>query len=78
MCRGVAFASEDNSLIATLSGCIAGWILDKWVFERVHRLFDEIERNDTLRNEVSRPKTMFFLHLLGIDTNGHAHRPYSK
>lgn len=45
--------------------------LDTWVFERV-------ERSLARREELDQPGTVFFLHLLGLDTAGHGHRPYSR
>ena len=51
--------------------------LDLWVFERVRGLFEEAKLNKTLSERLRQEKAIFFLHLLGIDTNGHAHRPTS-
>lgn len=55
-----------------------GSVLDTWVFDRVKGLFEEAKRNETLNAALHEDKVVFFLHLLGLDTNGHAHRPYSK
>jgi phosphatidylinositol glycan class N len=52
--------------------------LDLWVFERVKKLFQDAKANATLNAELRKEKNIFFLHLLGLDTTGHAHRPYSK
>ena len=52
--------------------------LDWWVFERVKELFKEAESDEKLASKLAQDKVVFFLHLLGIDTNGHAHRPTSK
>ena len=52
--------------------------LDWWVFERVKEFFKSAESNETLARQLAEDKIVFFLHLLGIDTNGHAHRPTSK
>lgn len=52
--------------------------LDIWVFDRVKALFAEAATNSTLDHALRQDKTVFFLHLLGLDTNGHAYRPYSK
>ena len=53
------------------------WILDDWVFERVKGLFEAAKTNATLDAELRKGKNVFFLHLLGLDTAGHSHRPFS-
>ncbi|KAH6132750.1 GPI ethanolamine phosphate transferase 1 [Parastagonospora nodorum] len=53
------------------------WVLDEWVFERVKKLFADAKTNATLDAQLRQEKNVFFLHLLGLDTTGHAHRPYS-
>lgn len=53
------------------------WALDEWVFDRVKGLFEDAKKNATLNAELRKEKNVFFLHLLGLDTTGHAHRPYS-
>ncbi|KAF2795887.1 GPI ethanolamine phosphate transferas-like protein [Melanomma pulvis-pyrius CBS 109.77] len=52
--------------------------LDLWVFDKVKKLFQDAKSNATLNAELRKEKNVFFLHLLGLDTTGHAHRPYSK
>ena len=52
--------------------------LDYWVFDRVKRLFKDAETNEELNAELRQDKLVFFLHLLGLDTTGHAYRPYSR
>lgn len=52
--------------------------LDSWVFERVAGMFEEAGRNETLDAMLRGEKVVFFLHLLGLDTTGHAYRPYSR
>jgi phosphatidylinositol glycan class N len=51
--------------------------LDEWVFDKVRALFAEAKTNATLDAELRKDQNVFFLHLLGLDTTGHAHRPYS-
>lgn len=51
--------------------------LDLWVFDQVKALFAEAAKNSTLDAALRKDKSVFFLHLLGLDTNGHAFRPYS-
>ncbi|XP_037066912.1 GPI ethanolamine phosphate transferase 1 isoform X2 [Peromyscus leucopus] len=52
--------------------------LDTWVFDKVKDFFDVARSNQSLFSKVNEEKVVFFLHLLGIDTNGHAHRPSSR
>ena len=51
--------------------------LDTWVFDRVERLFDRARTDEGLARALAEDQIVLFLHLLGIDTNGHAHRPAS-
>ncbi|KAJ5108903.1 GPI ethanolamine phosphate transferase 1 [Penicillium angulare] len=52
--------------------------LDTWVFDKVHELFESAKSDPELDRKLREDKLVFFLHLLGLDTTGHAHRPYSK
>ena len=52
--------------------------LDTWVFERVEDLFERAKQDSNLASKLHEDKIVFFLHLLGLDTNGHAHRPTSN
>ena len=47
--------------------------LDLWV----ERKFQAFLLNNTLAKELRSEKIVFFFHLLGIDTNGHSHKPWS-
>ncbi|XP_044032283.1 GPI ethanolamine phosphate transferase 1 isoform X1 [Siniperca chuatsi] len=52
--------------------------LDSWVFTQVKSFFQSAKSNSSLRASLLEDENVFFLHLLGIDTNGHAHRPMSQ
>lgn len=52
--------------------------LDTWVFEKAKALFGAAAKNATLDHALKQDKNVFFLHLLGLDTTGHAYRPYSR
>ncbi|KAG0795482.1 hypothetical protein G6F62_000083 [Rhizopus arrhizus] len=52
--------------------------LDTWVFDHVKELFKNASTNPELDNMLRQKKIVFFLHLLGLDTNGHGFRPSSK
>ncbi|KAG8531526.1 Glycosyl phosphatidyl inositol anchor synthesis [Bacidia gigantensis] len=67
-CYGEEF--EDFTKDATM--------LDTWVFDKTKKLFGTAARNTTLDQSLRQDKNVFFLHLLGLDTTGHAYRPYSK
>ncbi|XP_067001323.2 GPI ethanolamine phosphate transferase 1 isoform X1 [Anabrus simplex] len=52
--------------------------LDVWVFDRVKDFLNKAKSNKTLEAKLHEDKIVFFLHLLGLDTAGHTHKPYSK
>ncbi|KAK9454267.1 Phosphatidylinositolglycan class N-domain-containing protein [Dipodascopsis uninucleata] len=52
--------------------------LDTFVFDHVEELFKNASSNPKLEAALRQDKIVFFLHLLGIDTAGHASRPYSE
>ncbi|XP_078395767.1 GPI ethanolamine phosphate transferase 1 [Cetorhinus maximus] len=60
------FAAQDSSK------------LDTWVFSEVKDFFEFAKSNKTLSNKMNADQVVYFLHLLGLDTNGHAHRPMSS
>lgn len=52
--------------------------LDQWSFDQFHSLLNRSYDDPNLRQLLLQDKLVIFLHLLGCDTNGHAHRPYSS
>ncbi|KAJ8474730.1 hypothetical protein ONZ51_g7029 [Trametes cubensis] len=52
--------------------------LDVWVLEHLRALFHNATADPTLDARLRGDKTVFFLHLLGLDTTGHSYRPHSK
>ncbi|XP_072306750.1 GPI ethanolamine phosphate transferase 1 [Eucyclogobius newberryi] len=52
--------------------------LDTWVFAQVKSFFEAAKYNSSLNATLHEDQNVFFLHLLGLDTNGHAHRPMSQ
>lgn len=48
------------------------------MFDKVKELFASAAKNSTLEAALREDRNVFFLHLLGLDTTGHAYRPYSK
>ncbi|EPQ26277.1 uncharacterized protein PFL1_06212 [Pseudozyma flocculosa PF-1] len=51
--------------------------LDLWVLDQVKLLFDRARRDPELDARMRRKGTVFFLHLLGLDSTGHTYRPMS-
>lgn len=53
--------------------------LDTWVFDEVRDFFKvRVPKDPELQARLKQDKIVFFLHLLGIDTIGHARRPTSR
>ncbi|KAG0324194.1 Glycosyl phosphatidyl inositol anchor synthesis [Dissophora globulifera] len=55
-----------------------GNVLDTWVFEKFTALLEQSKTDEQLRKKLHSDKIVFFLHLLGLDTNGHSHLPMSE
>ncbi|XP_024401012.1 uncharacterized protein [Physcomitrium patens] len=51
--------------------------LDEWAFDRLERFLKESQSDPKIQKDIKDDGLIIFLHLLGCDTNGHAHRPYS-
>ncbi|PKA57925.1 phosphatidylinositol glycan, class N [Apostasia shenzhenica] len=52
--------------------------LDQWSFDQFHSLLNRSYDDPKLRELIMQDNLVIFLHLLGCDTNGHAHRPFSS
>ncbi|CAG8437209.1 923_t:CDS:10 [Scutellospora calospora] len=52
--------------------------LDTWVFNKFAQLLSNATSNIKLYQQLHDDKIVVFLHLLGLDTNGHAYGPHSK
>lgn len=63
-------ADEERFFDADASG------LDRWVFDKVKEVFSNNTLDDM--DNLEKSKSLFFLHLLGIDSNGHGHKPHSE
>lgn len=53
------------------------YLLDKWVFDRV-RNFLGPENSEEIQKLKQKHGVVLFLHLLGMDTSGHIHKPNSE
>lgn len=51
--------------------------LDTWVLHRMRDVFARAQRDPKADARLRQPKTLFFMHLLGLDTTGHTYRPMS-
>lgn len=70
------FTSGQSLLFPSLM--VDATVLDTWVFNNVETLFKNASINQGLNAALRQDRNVFFLHLLGLDTTGHAYRPYSK
>lgn len=52
--------------------------LDEWSFDQLASLLNRSNEDPKLKQLLQQDKLVIFLHLLGCDSNGHAHRPYSS
>ncbi|KAL3813766.1 hypothetical protein ACJIZ3_015034 [Penstemon smallii] len=52
--------------------------LDEWSFSQFDNLLNKSNEDAKLNQLLQQDNLVIFLHLLGCDSNGHAHRPYSS
>ncbi|WCJ20909.1 GPI ethanolamine phosphate transferase 1 [Euphorbia peplus] len=52
--------------------------LDEWSFDQFQSLLNRSNEDPSLKELLLQDNLVIFLHLLGCDSNGHAHRPYSS
>ncbi|RIB11379.1 putative GPI-anchor [Gigaspora rosea] len=52
--------------------------LDTWTFNKFAELLSNSSSNNKLYQQLHDDKIIIFLHLLGLDTNGHAYGPHSQ
>lgn len=51
--------------------------LDEWSLDQFEGLLNRSKEDVKLKQLLQQDNLVVFLHLLGCDSNGHAHRPYS-
>ena len=52
--------------------------LDEWSFDQFQSLLNRSNEDPKLKELLLQDNLVVFLHLLGCDSNGHAHRPFSS
>ncbi|KAM1015199.1 hypothetical protein ACFX1T_044909 [Malus domestica] len=52
--------------------------LDEWSFDQFQSLLNRSKEDQKLKELLLQDNLVVFLHLLGCDSNGHAHRPFSS
>jgi phosphatidylinositol glycan class N len=52
--------------------------LDLWVLDQLENLFNNATTSTSTNQELRKDGTVFFLHLLGLDTTGHSYRPHGR
>lgn len=52
--------------------------LDEWSFDQFQNLLNSSNKDPKLKQLLEQDKLVVFLHLLGCDSNGHAHKPFSS
>nr|XP_043616910.1 GPI ethanolamine phosphate transferase 1 isoform X2 [Erigeron canadensis] len=52
--------------------------LDEWSFDQFESILNRSKDDPKLKKLIQQDQIVIFLHLLGCDSNGHAHRPYSS
>ncbi|XP_065878048.1 GPI ethanolamine phosphate transferase 1 isoform X2 [Euphorbia lathyris] len=69
-----------SSRIRRLCNCVHAdaSFLDEWSFDQFQSLLNRSNEDTSLKELLLQDNLVIFLHLLGCDSNGHAHRPFSS
>lgn len=70
-----AYSSDFEELFGKKESAVQQSI---WAFEKFTDFLKEARLNKTLAEKLGQEKIIFFIHLLGIDTAGHSHKPHSE
>lgn len=73
--KGRVITEVYSSSQEVFSASAKTYLLDKWVFDRVKKFLSETNQIEELKQ---RDQVVMFLHLLGMDTSGHIHKPHSE
>ena len=76
--RSRARVTWSTDFLSPLIYIIDATALDIWVLDHLKQLFKNATTDPILDADLRSDKVVFFLHLLGLDTTGHAYRPHSK
>lgn len=71
------FKHESYGLIVLNLNADASF-LDEWSFYQFQSLFSRSKKEPKLKELLLQDNIVIFLHLLGCDSNGHAHKPFSS
>lgn len=63
--------------VEDFGGRISTTRLDTWVFRKVEGFLNYAKTDAALNEKLNQDRIVFFLHLLGLDTAGHTHKPHS-
>ncbi|KAG0585367.1 hypothetical protein M758_2G006200 [Ceratodon purpureus] len=76
-CSGLPHSYSDSYSTEFEDFATDASFLDEWAFQRLERFLHESKSDPKIQRDIKDDGLIVFLHLLGCDTNGHAHRPYS-
>ncbi|CAI5439744.1 unnamed protein product [Caenorhabditis angaria] len=70
--RGFSYNEDEEDF-----GSNDAWKLDDWVFKNFEKFLAGLKAHKEEKLKFEEPGNVMFLHLLGIDTNGHGNKPHS-
>ena len=62
-------------IIVDYYGGLLHYTLEQQIFQE---FIEGVKHDKSLAEKLNNDQVVLFMHLLGLDTNGHANKPYSK